>query len=130
MFANVEPISLDDIHAAQQRLDGVAVRTPMLRCDAAPPGRELWLKLENLQPIGSFKVRPIGNAILSRAPALLDRGIYTSSSGNSALGVAWMGRRLGIAATAVVPDNAPEAKLAGLRQLGARIIVQIGRAHV
>ena len=123
MFADVEPISLADIRAAQRRLDGVAVRTPVLRCDAAPAGRDVLLKLENLQPIGSFKVRPVGNAVLSRAPALLDRGIYTSSSGNSALGVAWMARRLGIGATAVVPDNAPEAKLAGLRQLGARIIV-------
>ena len=75
MFADVEPISLADIRAAQQRLDGVAVRTPVLRCDAAPAVRDVWLKLENLQPIGSFKVRPIGNAVLSRAPALLDRGI-------------------------------------------------------
>jgi threonine dehydratase len=123
MFDAVERITLADIYAAHRRLDGIAIRTPLVRCDAAPDGRELWLKLENLQPIGSFKVRPIGNAVLSRAPSLLERGIYTSSSGNSALGVAWMARRLGIPATAVVPDNAPEAKLAGLRELGARIII-------
>ncbi len=123
MFADVEPVTLAEIRAAQKRLAGVAVRTPLLRCDAAPDGRELWLKLENLQPIGSFKVRPIGNAVLSRKAAVLERGIYTSSSGNSALGVAWMARRLGIKATAVVPDNAPGTKLAGLRRLGAKIIM-------
>jgi threonine dehydratase len=122
MFADVEPVSLDEIKAAKQRLGGVAALTPILRCEAAPAARQVWLKLENLQPIGSFKVRPIGNAVLSRDPEQLRQGIYTSSSGNSALGVAWMARRLGIPATAVVPDNAPEAKLAGLRRLGAEIV--------
>ena len=123
MFPAVEPISLADIRAAHRRLNKVALRTPLMRCDAAPAGRDVWLKLENLQQIGSFKVRPIGNAVLSRESSMLDRGIYTSSSGNSALGVAWMARKLGIGATAVVPDNAPEAKLAGLRKLGAHVIV-------
>jgi threonine dehydratase len=79
------------------------------------------LKLENLQPVGSFKIRPIGNAILTKPRTALARGIYTSSAGNSAVGVAWMARGLGIAATAVVPANAPEAKLEKLRSLGARI---------
>lgn len=123
MFPDVQQISLADIHGAQQRLEGLALRTPLLRCEAAPVGRDVWLKLENLQPIGSFKVRPIGSAVRSRSPALLERGIYTASSGNSALGVAWIAKRIGVRATAVVPDNAPEAKLAGLRALGAKIIV-------
>jgi threonine dehydratase len=97
--------------------------TPLVGCDIAPPGKTIRLKLENLQPIGSFKVRPIANAVLSRNRAELNAGIYTTSSGNSALGVAWMARRLGISATAVVPANAPEAKLEKLRHLGARIEV-------
>lgn len=123
MFADVAPVTLAQIDDARQRLDGVALRTPVVACDAAPVGREVWLKLENLQPIGSFKVRPIGSAVLSRSTAELAAGIYTSSSGNSALGVAWMARRLSLKATAVVPDNAPEAKLAGLRRLGAEILI-------
>jgi threonine dehydratase len=82
------------------------------------------LKLENLQPIGSFKIRPIGNAVLSKTPASLARGIYTTSSGNSALGVAWMAQRLGISATAVVPTNVPQAKLEKLRRWGAHIEVR------
>ena len=87
-------------------------------------GKTIRLKLENLQPIGSFKIRPIANAVLSSSRADLNAGIYTTSSGNSALGVAWMARRLGVNATAVVPANAPEAKLEKLRRLGARIEVR------
>jgi len=81
----------------------------------------LRLKLENLQPIGSFKTRPIANAVLSKNRGELSAGLYTTSSGNSGLGVAWMARRLGVSATAVVPGNAPQAKLEKLRQLGTHI---------
>jgi len=98
--------------------------SPMVGCDFAPPGKTIRLKLENLQPIGSFKIRPIANAVLSKKRAELDAGVYTTSSGNSALGVAWMARRLRVSATAVVPANAPEAKLDKLRRLGARIEVR------
>jgi threonine dehydratase len=121
MFDAVKPVSRADIEAAQGRLQGLALVSPLVVCDAAPAGKSVSLKLENLQPIGSFKIRPVGNAVLSKARADLDRGIYTTSSGNSALGVAWMARRLGIAATAVVPANAPEGKLQKLRHLGAHI---------
>jgi threonine dehydratase len=95
--------------------------SPLVACGAAPPGKTILLKLENLQSIGSFKIRPIGNAVLARAAADLRSGIYTTSTGNSALGVAYMARRLGISATAIVPANAPEAKLEKLRRLGTRI---------
>jgi len=98
--------------------------SPLVGCDIAPPGKTIRLKLENLQPIGSFKIRPIANTVLSRKRAELTAGIYTTSSGNSALGVAWMARRLGVSATAVVPASAPEAKLEKLRRLGARIEVR------
>ena len=121
MFDAVQPVSSAAIAAARARLKDLALVTPLVDCDVAPAGKSVRLKLENLQPIGSFKIRPIGNAVLSKAQADLDGGIYTTSSGNSALGVAWMARRLGIAATAVVPTNAPEAKLQKLRTLGARI---------
>jgi len=121
MLDAVKPVGSADIAAARARLQGLALVTPLVDCDAAPVGKSVRLKLENLQAIGSFKIRPIGNAVLSKAQPDLDRGIYTTSSGNSALGVAWMARRLGISATAVVPTNAPEAKLQKLRTLGARI---------
>lgn len=112
---------MTQIDAARSRIEKLGSFSPLVGCDAAPAGKTVRLKLENLQPIGSFKIRPIGNAVLSRTRADLAAGIYTTSSGNSALGVAWMARRLGIAATAVVPANAPQAKLDKLRRLGARI---------
>ena len=121
MPEEVKPVAMAQIEAARGRLEGLSLISPLVTCDAAPAGKTVRLKLENLQPIGSFKIRPIGNAVLSRAAADLASGIYTTSTGNSALGVAWMARRLGIAATAVVPVNAPEAKLEKLRRLGTRI---------
>ena len=121
MLERVQPVALSDILAARMRLAGQTLMTPVVACEAAPAAKTVRLKLENLQPIGSFKLRPIGNAVLARPPAQLTAGIYTSSSGNSALGVAWMARQLGITGTAVVPANAPEAKLDKLRRLGARI---------
>jgi len=121
MHTDIAPATFAEIEAASRRLANVALRTPVIPCAGGPAGRDIWLKLETLQPIGSFKLRPVGNAVLARARSELVDGIYTASSGNSALGVAWMARHLGLPATAVVPDNAPEAKLAGLRQLGAEI---------
>jgi threonine dehydratase len=121
MLGEVKPVTMAQIDAARARLEGLSVVSPVVTCDAAPAGKTVRLKLENLQPIGSFKIRPIGNAVLVRARADLTSGIYTTSTGNSALAVAWMARRLGIAATAVVPVNAPEAKLEKLRRLGTRI---------
>ena len=121
MFAEVKPVGIAQIDAARERIKDLSLVTPLLGCDIAPPGKTIRLKLENLQPIGSFKIRPIANAVLSKNRAELNAGIYTTSSGNSALGVAWMARRLGINATAVVPANAPEAKLQKLRRLGTRI---------
>jgi threonine dehydratase len=121
LFDAVKPVGLPQIEAARARLVGLSLLTPLVGCDFAPPGKTLRLKLENLQQIGSFKTRPIANAVLSRDRAELRAGIYTTSSGNSALGVAWMARRLGVSATAVVPAGAPQAKLDKLRHLGTRI---------
>ncbi|MEA3173750.1 MAG: threonine dehydratase, partial [Gammaproteobacteria bacterium] len=121
LLEEVKAVGMTQIDAARARVETFSLVTPLVGCDAAPPGKTIRLKLENLQPIGSFKIRPIANAVLCKRRADLAAGIYTTSSGNSALGVAWMARRLGIAATAVVPANAPEAKLEKLRRLGARI---------
>jgi threonine dehydratase len=122
MHDTVEGVSLGCIESARARLAGIALRAPLVRSQDAPAGREIHLKLENMQPVGSFKLRPIGNTVLTKTPAALARGIHTASTGNSAVAVAWMAQRLGIPATAVVPENAPQAKLDHLRRLGAQIV--------
>jgi threonine dehydratase len=124
LFDAIKPVDMTQIGAARARIAGLSTISPLVGCDIAPPGKTIRLKLENLQPIGSFKIRPIGNAVLSRNRSELGAGIYTTSSGNSALGVAWMARRLGIGATAIVPESAPQAKLEKLRRLGTRIDVR------
>jgi threonine dehydratase len=121
VFAEVKPVEIAQVEAARERIKDLSLITPLVGCDVAPPGKTLRLKLENLQPTGSFKIRPIANAVLSKNPSDLSAGLYTSSSGNSALGVAWMARRLGLKSTALVPANAPQAKLEKLRHLGTRI---------
>ena len=115
-------IPFASIQAARARIADVAVRTPLIRLHAAETDAEIWLKLENLQPIGSFKIRGAANAIRSASPELLKAGVFTTSAGNMAQGVAWMAREIGIPATIVVPDHAPEGKLAAIARLGGRVI--------
>jgi threonine dehydratase len=120
--AELRPIPLDEIVAARDRIARVAIRTPVLALDNDGPD-QVHLKLENLQPIGSFKLRGAGNAIALADPAALaQRGVYTASAGNMAQGVAWTARRLGIECAVVVPEHAPHAKIAAVERLGARII--------
>jgi threonine dehydratase len=121
VIEEVKPVDITQIEAARARIVGLSVMTPLVGYQPAPLGKSIQLKLENLQPIGSFKIRPIANAVLAKNRAELRSGLYTTSSGNSALGVAWMARHLGVSATAIVPANAPEAKLEKLRGLGTRI---------
>jgi threonine dehydratase len=121
----INPVPLADIEAARERIADSIVRTPLLRLNvdnAEVPDAEIYLKLENLQPIGSFKLRGAGNAIGLASPGELARGVYTASAGNMAQGVAWHARRLGIPCTVVAPDHAPETKLAAITRLGATII--------
>ncbi|MGH3078148.1 MAG: threonine ammonia-lyase [Gaiellaceae bacterium] len=101
---------------------GTAIRTPLVRLQVDDAPAEIWLKLENLQPIGSFKLRGAGNAVLSAPREALAEGLVTTSTGNMAQGVAWMARELGVPATIVVPDNASMAKLAAVERLGGRIV--------
>ena len=114
------PVSLDDIRAARDRIADSVIRTPLVRLNV--DDSETFLKLENLQPIGSFKLRGAGNAIAMANPDQLAKGVYTASAGNMAQGVAWHARRLGIPCTVVVPDHAPETKLAAITRLGAKFI--------
>jgi len=115
-------VSLDEIRAAQRRLAGSILRTPLVRLNVEDAPAEIYLKLENLQPIGSFKLRGAGNAMAVAPPEQLAAGVYTASAGNMAQGVAWNARRLGIPCSVVVPDHAPEAKLSAIRRLGGEVI--------
>lgn len=118
----IEPPTLDDIVAARARIATSVIRTPLIRLNVDDAGAEIWLKLENLQPIGSFKLRGAGSAMGLLPREALAQGVYTASAGNMAQGVAWNARRLGIPCTVVVPDQAPQAKLAAIERLGATIV--------
>ncbi len=117
-----KPIPIEAIHAARSRIAGSAIRTPLVRLNVDDAPAEIYLKLENLQPIGSFKLRGASNAMALATREQLSNGVYTSSAGNMAQGVAWSARRMGISATIVVPDNAPETKLAAIERLGAQLV--------
>jgi threonine dehydratase len=121
-MATRDPIPLADIRAARQRIAGAAIRTPLVRLNVSDAPAEIYLKLEILQPIGSFKIRGAANAIALATPEQLARGVYTASAGNMAQGVAWNARRLGLPCTVIVPDHAPETKLAAITRLGGKII--------
>src|SRR5678816_2684154 len=112
-------IPLEEIRAAARRIRGEVVRTPLVRLPVEDAPAEIFLKLENLQPIGSFKLRGASNAIATAPPEALAEGVWTASAGNMAQGVAWQARRRGLACTVVAPDHAPAAKLEGIRRLGA-----------
>src|SRR6476661_5521070 len=114
--------TLAEIQAARERIRGAATRTPLVRLNVDDAAAEIYLKLENLQPIGSFKLRGAANAIAQLPPEQLARGVLTASAGNMAQGVAWMARRLGVACTVVVPETAPATKLAAIERLGGRVI--------
>jgi len=116
-------VTLSDIRAAQALLRGVAVRTPLLEWTGGPPdARKLYLKLENLQPIGAFKIRGAYNKVASLTAAERRRGVISYSSGNHGQGVAYAARALGAKAIIVMPGNAPQNKLAATAALGAEVI--------
>ena len=99
-------IALEEISAARDRLAGRVLRTPLVRLDLPEQPGELHLKLENLQPIGSFKLRGALNAVLQSDEDELRAGVVTASAGNMGQGVAWAARELGLSCTVVVPDHA------------------------
>lgn len=115
-------IPLAEIQAAAERIAGSVARSPLLRLPLDGLAPEIYLKLENLQPIGSFKLRGAGNAIAQAPAEALTCGVYTASAGNMAQGVAWNARRLGLPCQVIVPDHAPETKLAAVRRLGGEVI--------
>jgi threonine dehydratase len=115
-------IELPAIEAARGRIAGAAIRTPLVRLHVENAPAEIYLKLENLQPINSFKIRGATNAIMLAPAAERAKGLVTASAGNMAQGVAWAARELGVPATIAVPEHAPEAKLAAIERLGGRVL--------
>ena len=126
-----EFVTLAEIQEAQERIAGVAVRTPLYRVSRArlrmarlpEPEFDLYIKAESEQPIGSFKLRGAYNMVAQLSPEALKRGVITFSSGNHAQGVAYAARALGSKAVIVMPDNAPEIKKIATAALGAEIVL-------
>jgi threonine dehydratase len=115
-------IGLADIEAARTRIASSVTRTPLVRLYLEGAPAEIYLKLENLQPINSFKIRGATNAVMLASSADRADGLVTASAGNMAQGIAWAARSFGIPATIVVPDQAPEAKLNAIERLGGRVL--------
>src|SRR5256885_225694 len=116
-------IPLSSIRDAAAAVYGAAIRTPLIRLDApAPDGSHIYLKLETLQPIGSFKIRGAYNVIRQLAPEQLKDGVWTVSAGNAAQGVALAARKMGARCSVMVMDTAPDTKVRAIERLGATIV--------
>jgi threonine dehydratase len=118
-------ISLDTIREAARVVYAVVVRTPLVRLDVPGVGTsapEIYLKLETLQPIGSFKIRGAYNAVRHLSQSQLAEGVWTVSAGNAAQGVALAARMAGASCSVMVMDTAPDTKLRAIERLGATIV--------
>jgi threonine dehydratase len=114
-------IPLEEIRRARERIGDAVLRTPLQRLDVDAPC-EVWLKLECLQPIGSFKLRGALSAVRAAGRGELAGGVVTASAGNMAQGVAWAAREVGVPARVVAPESAPRAKLDAVERLGAQVV--------
>ncbi len=115
-------LSIEDIRRARPAIADAAIRTPLVRLNVGDAPAEIYLKLENLQPIGSFKIRGAAYAMSQTSRAELAKGVLVASAGNMAQGAAWNARRLGIPCTVIAPDYAPQTKLDAIERLGGRVI--------
>ncbi len=112
----------NDVEAARANIAGITHRSPLWRLDADVPNTRIWLKLENLQPLGSFKIRAAVNALKSVDPERLRQGVLAPSAGNFGQGLTWAAVKMGAAVTIVAPDTSAMTKTAALEGLGARVI--------
>jgi threonine dehydratase len=118
----VRPIELSEIRAARRRIANTVTRTPLLRLELGPEFPDIWLKLENLQPINAYKLRGAANAVAMLSDSERQRGVWTISAGNAGQGVAYAARAAGVACTVVAVETAPQSKLERMRALGAKVI--------
>ncbi len=114
--------TLAAVEEARRTISAAAIRTPLVRLNLLDAPAEIYLKLENLQPIGSFKIRGAANAMGRLTREELAQGVLTASAGNMAQGVAWRARELGVPCTVVAPETAPETKVRAVERLGGRVI--------
>jgi threonine dehydratase len=114
--------SAAQVAAARDNIRPFALRTPLLKLNADLPGANIFLKLENLQPWGSFKIRAAINALMTMDAARLRHGVLTASAGNFGQGLAFAARAMGVPVTVVVPTAAAETKVEALVELGAKVI--------
>jgi len=121
MIDPVRPIGIEDIEQARERIAGTVLRTPLVRIDLGD-GRDIRLKLENLQPTNAYKIRGGANAVAALSDAERARGVWTISAGNAGQGVAYAARAFGIPCTVVAIETAPQTKLDRMRSLGATIV--------
>jgi len=122
MIDPVRPIALADVEAAQGRISGTVLRTPLVKLDLGKDGPDIRLKLENLQPTNAYKIRGAANAVASLSDEERARGVWTISAGNAGQGVAYAARAAGIPCSVVAIETAPQTKLDRMRALGADII--------
>jgi threonine dehydratase len=115
-------LDLAAIEKARSVIAGVAVRTPLVRLDVSDASAEIYLKLENLQPTGSFKIRGAANLILQADRRDLAAGVWTVSAGNAGQGIAWAARHRRVPCTVIVPESVAQTKVLGLERLDARVI--------
>ena len=118
----IRPIELAEVREARKRIAGTSVRTPLVRLEMGPGFPEIWLKLENLQPINAYKLRGAANAVAMLSEAERKRGVWTISAGNAGQGVAYAARQAGVPCTVVVIASAPASKIERMRALGATLI--------
>src|ERR1700681_312751 len=114
--------TLDYIRKARRAIAGSAIRTPLVRLNAPEIPAKIYLKLENLQPIGSFKIRGAANAMARVPREQLRKGVVTASAGNMAQGVAWCAHELDIPCTVIAPDTAPATKIDAITRLGGKVL--------
>jgi threonine dehydratase len=119
----VRPIELSEIHAARERIAATVVRTPLVRLQLGKGHPDIWLKLENLQPINAYKLRGAANAVAMLSETERRRGVWTISAGNAGQGVAYAARQAGVGCTVVAIETAPASKLERMRSLGARLVL-------
>jgi len=122
MIPPVRPITIEDVEDARPRIADTVLRTPLVKLNAGSGAREIWLKLENLQPTNSYKIRGAANAVARLSDEERARGVWTISAGNAGQGVAYAARAFGIPCTVVAIETAPETKLKRMQALGASIV--------
>src|ERR1700691_2855448 len=118
----VRPITLNEVRDARERITGTVIRTPLVRLELGADFPDIRLKLENLQPTNSYKLRGAVNAVAMLSEADRSRGVWTISAGNAGQGIAYAARQAGVPCTVVAIETAPKAKIERMRALGARLI--------